>query len=338
MWSRAIRSRGLLLKPARHSAMLSDRLGGRRQGRNYLRFFMRALVIAASFVLSAPFLLAGDDILPLHNQVQDLTDKVSRLQLSLDENIGVMTDLVNRNAETTRSMEHAIDRLQSQTQQQNVLVGTQFGKISSQITTLQTELGKLESRLNAVTRTPLTPTAPQTQAAATSVQAPSVQAPPAQVPPAQPAPAQPPSVQAPELPPPAPPEPASGIDLYRSAMDHYAAKDYEIAATEFTKFLKTDRQSENAANAQFYLAEIEYEDKDFEGALDDYTAVGPRLSDQAKAARAQYRKALCLIEVDRQDEAILELQALKERYPHSNEAAQAARKLRTLGVRGTVRP
>jgi TolA-binding protein len=126
--------------------------------------------------------------------------------------------------------------------------------------------------------------------------------------------------------------------LYRSAMDHYAAKDYEIAATEFTKFLKADRQSENAANAQFYLAEIEYEDKDFEGALDDYTAVGPRLSDQAKAARAQYRKALCLIEVDRQDEAILELQALKERYPHSNEAAQAARKLRTLGVRGTVRP
>jgi TolA-binding protein len=305
--------------------MLSGKLGGRRQDRNYLRFFMRALVIATSFVLSAPFLLAGDDILPLHNQVQDLTDKVSRLQLSLDENIGVMTDLVNRNAETTRSMEHAIVQLQNQTQQQNVLVGTQFGKISSQITTLQTELGELESRLNAVTRTPLTPTAPQTQAAAASVQAPSPQAPPAQPPP-------------PELPPPAPPEPASGIDLYRSAMDHYAAKDFEIAATEFTKFLKTDRQSENAANAQFYLAEIEYEDKDFEGALDDYTAVGPRLSDQAKAARAQYRKALCLIEVDRQDEAILELQALKERYPHSNEAAQAARKLRTLGVRGTVRP
>jgi TolA-binding protein len=325
--------------------MLSDKLGGRRQDRNYLRFFMRALVIAASFVLSAPFLLAGDDMLPLHNQVQDLTDKVSRLQLSLDENIGVMTDLVNRNAETTRSMEHAIGQLQNQTQQQNVLVGTQFGKISSRITTLQTELGELESRLNAVTRTPLTPTAPQTQAAATSAQALSVQAPPAQPAPAQPAPAQPapaqpPSVQAPppELPPPALPEPASGIDLYRSAMDHYAAKDYEIAATEFTKFLKADRQSENAANAQFYLAEIEYEDKDFEGALDDYTAVGPRLSDQAKAARAQYRKALCLIEVDRQDEAILELQALKERYPHSNEAAQAARKLRTLGVRGTVRP
>ena len=287
---------------------------------------MRALVIAASFLLSTPFLLAGDDLLPLHDQVQDLTDKVSKLQLSLDENIGVMTDLVNRNAETTRSMEHDVEQLQNQTQQQNTLERTQFGKISSQVTTLQTELGELESRLEAVTRAPLTPAPPQAQPAAVSVQAPPVQPPPAaQAPPAEP-------------PPTAPTEPLSGIDLYRSAMDHYAAKDFEIAASEFTKFLKTDRQSDNAINAQFYLAEIEYEDKDFEGALDDYTAVGPRLSDQAKAARAQYRKALCLIEVDRQDEAILELQAVKERYPHSNEAAQAARKLHTLGVHGTPRP
>ena len=264
-------------------------------------------------------------MLPLHNQVQDLTDKVSKLQLSLDENIGVMTDLVNRNAETTSRMEHDVKQLQDQTQQQNTLEGTQLGKISSQVTTLQTELGELEARLEAVTRAPLTPAPPQSQSATVSVQAPPVQPPPAQAPP-------------PEPPATAPTEPLSGIDLYRSAMDHYAAKDFEIAASEFTKFLKTDRQSDNATNAQFYLAEIEYEEKDFEGALDDYTAVGPRLSDQAKAARAQYRKALCLIEVDRQDEAILELQAVKERYPHSNEAAQAARKLHTLGVRGTPRP
>jgi TolA-binding protein len=275
---------------------------------------MRALAIAASLLLSAPFLLAGDDMLPLHDQVQDLADKVSRLQLSLDENIGVMTDLVNRNAETTRRMEHDVEQLQNQTQQQHTLLGAQFGKISSQVNTLQTELGELGSRLETVTRPPATPTVPQAQPAAV----------PAQPPPPEPLPAQ--------------PEAAGGVDLYRSAMDHYAAKDFEIAATEFTKFLKTDRQSDNAANAQFYLAEIEFEEKDFEGALDHFTAVGPRLSDQAKAARAQYKKALCLIEVDRQDEAILELQAVKERYPRSNEAIQAARKLRALGTRRPVRP
>ena len=49
-------------------------------------------------------------------------------------------------------------------------------------------------------------------------------------------------------------------------------------------------------NARYLLADIEYEEKDFDSALDDYTAVGPRLSDPAKAARAQYRKASCLME------------------------------------------
>jgi TolA-binding protein len=295
---------------------------------------MRALLIAAALLLSTPFLLAGDDLLPLHNQVQDLTDKVSKLQLSLDENIGVMTDLVNRNAETTGRMEHDVKQLQDQTQQQNTSVGAQFGKISSQVTTLQTELGELESRLEAVTQAPLAPAASPAQPAPVAAQAPPAQALPVQPPVQTPtAPAPPP-----EPPPTAPPEPASGADLYRSAMEHYGAKDFEIAAGEFTKFLKADRQSENAINAQFYLAEIEFEDKDFEGALEDYTAVGPRLSDQAKAARAQYRKALCLIEVDRQDEAILELQAVKDRFPRSNEAVQAAKKLHTLGVRGTPRP
>ena len=110
-------------------------------------------------------------------------------------------------------------------------------------------------------------------------------------------------------------------------MDHYASKDFEIAATEFAKFLEIDHRSENATNARYLLADIEYAAKDFEGALDDYTAVGRRLSDPAQAARAQYRKALCLIEVDRADEAILELQDLRTRYPHSAEATQAAKKL-----------
>jgi hypothetical protein len=52
---------------------------------------------------------------------------------------------------------------------------------------------------------------------------------------------------------------------------------------------------------------------------------------------AETRKALCLIEVDRQDEAILELQDLRTRYPRSAEASQAAKKLRALGAEEHVR-
>ena len=124
--------------------------------------------------------------------------------------------------------------------------------------------------------------------------------------------------------------PVSAAELYEAAIQHYASKDFEAAENEFTKFLKSDRQSEKAVNARFYLAEVEYQQQDFEGALDDYTEVAPRLSNPSQAATAQYKKALCLLEVERQDEAIRELQAVMERYPRSSEAGRAAKKLRAL--------
>jgi TolA-binding protein len=293
-------------------------------------------LVATSMILPTYFSFAGDEMVQLHSQVQGLAEQVSRLERALDENIGVTMDLLNRNAETTHNMERDAEQLQHHLEQQNKMADTQVNKISEEIKTWQTELSNLEARLDAATRAPLTPIAPQTlssesstpsnQTASVSPQRarayPSDQAHPFEAVP----------VAAPQA------ESAGGIDLYRSAMDHYASKDFEIAATEFAKFLKTDPQSENATNARYYLAEIEYEDKDFEGALDDYTAVGPRLSDPARSSRAQYRKALCLIEVDRQDEAILELEDVIARYPRSVEAAQSAKKLRALKGRGAIHP
>jgi TolA-binding protein len=295
----------------------------------------RFSALVAVSMISTHFLFAGDEMVQLHSQVQGLAEQVSRLERALDENIGVTTDLINRNADSTRSIERNAEQLRRHVEQQNKVEDTQVKKISEEIGTWQAELDKLKGRLEAATRAPSTPVAPQALATASSTpsnQAADVNTQPAQAHPSDQAhPSESVPVAAPQT------ESASGTDLYRSAMDHYAAKDFEIAATEFTKFLKLDQQSENATNARYYLAEIEYEEKDFEGALDDYTAVGPRLSDPAKSARAQYRKALCLIEVDRQDEAILELQDLRTRYPRSAEAAQAAKKLHALG-RSPIRP
>jgi TolA-binding protein len=299
--------------------------------REFVGFFAK---LAGSAIVLVPLLFAGDEMVQLHTQVQGLTDQVSRLQRSVDEHIGVMTDLANRNVESSRTIETNADHLQSQVQQQNkTSIDSQIEKISAQVRVWQAELKDLQSRMEAATRPPVTPAMPQTQTQHAAV---------SQEVASQPAASRVPVASAPPVTPvsPAPPQPAetTNADLYRSAMDHYASKDFEIAATEFAKFLKLDHQSDNATNARYLLAEIEYADKDFEGALDDYTAVGPKLSDPAKSAHAQYRKALCLIEVDREDEAILELQDLKTRYPHSAEASQGARKLHALQSRGVAHP
>jgi TolA-binding protein len=285
--------------------------------------FWFSALMAALTICPAHFVFAGDEMVQLHSQVSGLAEQVSRLERAIDENVGVMTDLVNRNTQTTVNMERDAEQLKNHLEQQNKVAGTQLNKVSEEIGAWQTELSKFRTRLEAATSSPLPPRSPQVLPTAPSP-ALSTQAASANPPATQ---AHPPSTPPAETP---QPEPASGAELYRSAMDHYASKDFEIAATEFAKYLKIDHQSENATNARYLLADIEYEEKDFEGALDDYTAVGPRLSDPAKAARAQYRKALCLIEVDRADEAILELQDLRTRYPHSAEATQAAKKLRAL--------
>ena len=307
-------------------------------------FFQVAIALAFLAVRPAVAAAADKETIQLQTQVQGVQDQLSRLQRSLDENIGILSEQMNHNSEKIRKLQGSVEAMRRQLEERNRLANTRVDDMSSQVKTLQDAISQLRAHLEIVMspppQTPV-PTKSGSTPAETSAQQPVV-------PPAQPTPVSPekPLAGPPEqpvatvqshkpLPPPeqAPgntPTPVSGADLYEAAMQHYASKDFEAAENEFTRFLKSDRKSEKAVTAQFYLAEIEYEQQDFEGALDDYTEVAPRLSNPSQAATAQYKKALCLLEVERQDEAVRELQAVMERYPRSPEAARAAKKLRTL--------
>lgn len=286
-------------------------------------------------ILSLPAWATDKELVQLQTQVQNLQDQLSRLQRSLDENIGITTDRINHNAENIRQLDHNVREMQSRLTEHSNATQAEIDKISTELKTLQSAVSDVRNRLELATQPRAASPAPMQSGPVIQPTAP---------------PAQPPSAQAPlaEMQTPVPPQTAvvqaplstssdstpANSNLYETAMEHYLAKDFESAANEFGKYLKTDHQSPKAVTAQFYLAEIEYQQQDFEGALDDYTDVGPRLSDPAKAATALYKKALCLLEVEREDEAVRELQSLLERYPHSAEASRAARKLRSLQRHG----
>jgi TolA-binding protein len=311
----------------------------------------RQLVFAITFFLSTvtAAVAADRELLELQNQVQVLQDQLSRLQRSVDENIGVISDALKRNSESVGKMQQNVQQIVARVGQQNSSVTAQIAVFSSQINKLQSSTGELNSRIEAAAQKLSAPVRVQS-APATDSSGPTGA--PQQPPPAplaavsagaaateslrnrdsasvsvqQPAP-----VARENAAPPA----ASSAALYDMAMQHFASKDYETAANEFTKYLKADRESSKAITAQFYLAEIEYEQQDFEGALDDYTDVGPHLSNPAMAATAQYKKALCLLEVEREEEAVRELQTVLRLYPQSPEAARAAKKLRSLQAKQT---
>ena len=289
-----------------------------------------SVVLLIATLVATPALHAiNEDMIRLQARVQVLQETVSRLQHSIDENAGILSDMCNRNAEKAAELGRALQVLQDRSQQlPNLLQEARFADMALRIELLQSAFDSFANRLEAVvqarsTLQPPTHATPSVEATTGELQLKSQ---------AKDSNSTSPAAQSPN------PDPSRSMELYQRALQHYGSKDFELAAGEFSEYLKTDRSSDNAINAQFYLAEMEYEEKDFEGALEDYTAISMRLGDQVRAARVQYKKALCLVEVDREAEAILELRALTERYPHSQEAALAIRKLRSLGAGRAIRP
>jgi tol-pal system protein YbgF len=317
----------------------------------------RPLVLLLILSVSRQMLAADKELIQLQAGVHTLQDQIAKAQTSLNETMGLMTELLKRNAEQIPGLQHKLDAMKAQLHP-DPFPDDQARKMTSDIgelTVLLKDFTIRAEKIGAVaSASPATAPAVSQSAPAVSQSAPQPREKMAAIPSPAPAnmpvvpqaapqpaeksgtlkPQEPSSAQPSAGSPQASPEPApvTGDGLYESAMEHYTSKDYEIAANEFAKFLKSNGESPNAANAHFYLAEIEFEQKDYEGALQDYTTVATRLPDKAKAATAQYKKALCLLQVERQDEALQELQNVIQQYPNSPEANRAARKLSELGV------
>ncbi len=87
-----------------------------------------------------------------------------------------------------------------------------------------------------------------------------------------------------------------------------------------------------AGNAFFYLAEINYKEGDFQGAVHNYDQVLQNFPTGNKAASSDLKKGLALLELGQKDDGVAQLRHVIQRYPKSNEALQARERLRKLGV------
>jgi TolA-binding protein len=91
-----------------------------------------------------------------------------------------------------------------------------------------------------------------------------------------------------------------------------------------------------AGNAYFYLAEISYHAGDYANAIKSYDQVLQNFPDGNKAAAAELKKGFAQIESGQKDAGVSSLRHVVQRYPRSNEAAQAKDRLRKLGVATTA--
>ena len=134
----------------------------------------------------------------------------------------------------------------------------------------------------------------------------------------------------------APVGPAPSADtLYSNGLRDITSGKYELARSEFQDYLKFYGDTDLASNAQFYLGEIAYKQKQYEDAVAAYDKVLTNYPKSFKLAPARLRKGMALIELGQKTSAVRELREVVKRYPGTEEDRQARSKLKELGVAAT---
>jgi tol-pal system protein YbgF len=124
----------------------------------------------------------------------------------------------------------------------------------------------------------------------------------------------------------------SADTLYSNGLRDITSGKYDLARSEFQDYLKFYGDTDLASNAQFYLGEISYKQKQYDDAVSSYDRVLTNYPKSFKLAPARLRKGMALIELGQKTAAVRELREVVRRYPGTEEDRQARSKLKELGV------
>ena len=273
-----------------------------------------ALIVGAGLMLPSAF-AANKDMVALQTQVQALQDQIARLQQSNDERFGAMRSLLEQNTDTLNRLANSLDAVSHSLQTTTTDQGGKIDQVSAQVQSLHDSVDELKARLAKVSK--------QLDDMAAAQQ--NLQAAPQPGQPGATTPQQPPQAAAP------PPD-----VLYNNALSDYNGAKYNLASQEFADYIKYYGNTDLAGNAQYYIADIEYKQGNYQQAVQDYDKVIEQYPSGNKAAAAQLKKGYALINIDQRDAGIRELRSLIARYPRSLEAQQAKERLRSLGASTTA--
>jgi len=261
---------------------------------------------------TAPAWAVNKDMVQLQTQVQQLQEQMTAMQRSFDERMGVMNNLVEHDTDAVNKISTAIGNLQSILEKQSGDSSGKVDQLSGQIQALNDTLDELKVRLAKVSKQLEDMQAAQQSLAANQAQQQQQQQAIASAPP-------------PDV-------------LYNNALRDYNGAKNDIALQEFSDYVKFYPNTDLAGNCYFYLGEIQFRQGNYQAAAQSYDQVLQNFPSGNKAASAQLKKGFSLIELGKQDDGVVELRHLIQRYPKSPEALQARDRLRKLGVSTTARP
>jgi tol-pal system protein YbgF len=272
--------------------------------------------VVGVLLMAAPAFAANKEMVQLQTQVQALQDQLQHLQQSNDERFGAMRGLLEQNTDTINRVANSLDAITHSLQGQSADQGGKIDQVSGQVQALHDSVDELKARMAKVSKQ-----LDDMAAVQQNLQA----APPNGAQPGQPGqttgPQGQPQAQAP------PPD-----VLYNNAISDYNGAKYNLATQEFGDYVKYYGNTDLAGNAQYYIADIEYRQGNYQQAVQDYDKVLEQYPSGNKAAAAQLKKGYALLQLNQRDAATKELRSLIARYPRSLEAQQARDRLRSLGA------
>jgi len=128
----------------------------------------------------------------------------------------------------------------------------------------------------------------------------------------------------------------SADTLYSNGLRDITSGKYDLARQEFHDYLKFYGDTDLASNAQFYLGEIAYSQKNYDQAVTEYDHVLTNYPKSFKLAPAHLKKGMALIELGQKTAGVRELRDVVRRFPGTEEERRARAKLKELGVAVTA--
>jgi len=124
----------------------------------------------------------------------------------------------------------------------------------------------------------------------------------------------------------------SADTLYSNGLRDITSGKYDLARGEFQGYLKYYGETDLASNAQFYLGEIAYSQKNYDQAVAEYEKVLTNYPKSFKLAPARLKKGMALLALGQKAAGIRELRDVVTRFPGTEEERRARARLKELGV------
>lgn len=297
---------------------------------------MKFLRLAALLLTCSSFSFAvNKDLVQLQ---RDLEDKINALQNDIDSKLSQLTGLITAMQNDTRRTADQVATLQDSVTN-NVAksltpvngLNTRVESMSDDVRALKDSIADLSSRLERMDAK-ITDLKNQMQIMQNPPAAPTGNGPGGPVTPGGPGTpsGQPgPSGAGQSV---TPPPGMSADRSYTEALRDLQTGKSDLAYSEFQQFLTYFPNAELAANAQYYLGEIDYNRQNYTGAIQSFDAVLERYPDNPKTPDAHYMKAMALLKSNQRNKAVQEFRILVQNYSHTDDARKALQQLRTLGV------